>query len=304
MNVLYSLSRWLAPLRSALVGAHAPFVAALALAVVLGWQISGIAWRLLPAAATEAAAPAEPPTATAAEGAADEDTAANRLAELQLFGEAVGSDDDDDIATVADTPQDAPETQLDLDLRGLYAVGDGDGFAIIDAGSDGEQVFAVGDNLPGGAEVAGIHADRVLLRRQGELEALWLGEAEDSRGRGSTEQEAPAAAEDAAGTARELRAQLTQEPGALTRMIRFQPHREGGELVGFRLQPRGEYGETLRELGLTPEDVLTEVNGIPLDDPRRGREALDELRDAATIRVELLRGGEREQISLDLGGPG
>lgn len=307
MNTFTRLAGWSYAVRSRLAGPATPWVVATGLATVLGWQVAGVAWRLAPQAD-----PARPATLEIAEpdmidAGSEPGGAARRLARLHLFGEAPPPDEDEDeaAADLAGMPADAPETQLDLDLRGLYAVGDGQGFAIIVAGRDGEQVFGVGDELPGNAEVAGVYADRVLLRRDGNLEALWLDDAEARESQPAASQ---AGIEDQtreiAATARNLREQLLENPADLSRMVRFQPYQQDGELIGFRLRPRGGHEETLRELGLTPTDVLTEVNGIPLNDSRRGQEALDTLRDATEVNVTFLRDGEQQQVTLSLDDPG
>ncbi len=304
MNTRNLLTHWFPGGHSALGSPRTPRFAAIGLAAILGWQLAGTAWLLLPE--PEAAEPA-PATVAAADidaQATDEEGATQRLARLQLFGEAARERDDGPDDGLAEAPEDAPETQLDLELRGLYAIADGQGLAIVVTGRDGEEVVGVGDTLPGNAEVAGIYGDRVLLRRDGELEALWLDDPDDRHGGGSATQRSTPADGDAERTARQLRAELTEDPGALVRMVRFQPHQEGGELVGFRLQPRGDHTETLRTLGLNPDDVLTEINGIPLNDTRRGREALEELRSAERVQVEFLRDGRREQITLNLGTSG
>lgn len=295
--------RWLFGLRAVATSARLPVLVALVLALVLGWQLAGIGWQLLPAAE-----PAQPATARIVEPDVIDvgpsgTNSMRRLAGLQLFGTAPAGAQ----ATQADRaaePEDAPETRLNLKLRGLFAVANGQGFAIIEAAGDDEQVFGVGDRLPGNARISGIYGDRVLLRRDGNLEALWLGDAADRQradngGSGLARSESRIA--QAAST---LRTELLEDPAALARMVRFQPYQQDGELIGFRLRPRGNHGETLRELGLTPNDVLTRINGIPLNDPRRGQEALEELRDARDVQVEFLRDGQRNSITLSLGAAG
>jgi len=284
-----------------LTGERAPVVAAAVLAGLLGWQAAGLLWHLVPATPTEAPPPvriSEPDTVDAGDAAGG---AARRIAELSLFGKAPG--DAGGSATLADTaPADAPQTQLDLELKGLFAVGDGDGFAIIVAGNSSEAVFAPGDRLTGNARVAGVYPDRVLLRRNGELEALWLGDP-DEADRGGGEPPATSTRE-ISRTARDLRRQLLNNPARLSRMVRFQPYRSNGELQGFRLRPRGGYEDLLAELGIRPDDVITEINDIPLNDPSRGREALNTLRDARRVEVRFMRDGDSRRMTLELGESG
>lgn len=306
MNVPRLPLRWLSP-----PGANSerlPLLAAALVAAAIGWQISSLAWHLVPAPASAQAAPIEIGDRDVVD-AGNRSRAARELARLSLFGEAqdTSRDDNDDSSTGPDAePANAPETQLNLELRGLYATGEGDGFAIIETGDEGERVYTIDDEIAGNARVAGIYADRVLLRRNDRLEALWLKDAEDrpaSSGGADREPDPTRNTEEVARNARQLRNDLLNNPGKLARMVRFQPYQEGGDLVGFRLRPRGQYADTLRELGLTPNDVLTEINGIPLNDSQRGQQALEELRDAQEVEVEFLRDGRRQQVTLDLGEP-
>lgn len=293
--------RWLPGLHAAASNARLPLLAAILLALMLGWQLAGIGWRLLPTAEPGQPAAARIVEPDMVDAGSSNSGAMRRLASLHLFG--TPPDEDTATAERSAEPEDAPETRLDLDLRGLFAVADGQGYAIIRTAGDGEQVFAVGDRLPGNARITGIYGDRLLLRRDSNLETLWLGdarkEATADRRNGPPDQPATEMAQ----TARTLRAELLDNPAQLARMVRFQPYQQDGELIGFRLRPRGDHAETLRELGLTSEDVLTEVNGIPLNDPRRGEEALEELRDAREVNVELLRDGQRMNVTLSLDPP-
>lgn len=303
MNAALHSRRWLQPLQTLVSGPRMADAAAVALAAVLGWQVAGVIWRLLPEPDNTEPAPVRIEEPEVIEAGGDGRDAARRLADLHLFGRRPSDSDDGDPGVAGGGgPADAPATQLDLDLKGVYAFGDGNGFAIIVTDGEGEQVFGVGDDLPGNAAVAGVYGDRVLLRRDGELEALWLGEpapsANGSRSNGQTR--ASRDTRQIAERAASLRERLLDNPSELARMVRFQPYQRDNELVGFRLRPRGDHGELLRELGLTPDDVLTRINGIPLNDTRRGQEALDELRDARAVEIEFLRDGQRQNMTLSL----
>lgn len=302
MNAGLTAHRILHSLQASLTGHRAPAAVAIGLVAVLGWQAAGVIWRILPAPDNTAPAPIRIDEPDVIEAGSDGSAAPRQLARLHLFGERPASEDGEGDGDIGGVPADAPVTQLDLELKGLYAIGDGGGFAIIIAGDDGEQVFGVGDNLPGNATVAGVYGDRVLLRRDGNLEALWLGEPEAGEGR--TDNGAAARAnqdeQQIAQRATSLRERLLEDPAELARMVRFQPYQRDNELVGFRLRPRDGHGELLRELGLTPDDVLTQINGIPLNDTRRGQEALDELRSASQVQVQFLRDGQQQQMTLSL----
>ncbi len=93
------------------------------------------------------------------------------VAEHHLFGRPPGEADEQPVRKV---PVDAPETRLDLALKGVLAVGGkGRGTAII-AEDDETAVYVAGAELPGGAVLERVHADRVILSRDGSFERLGL----------------------------------------------------------------------------------------------------------------------------------
>ena len=51
--------------------------------------------------------------------------------------------------------------------------------------------------------------------------------------------------------------------------------------------------------GLRPGDLITQINGMALDDPARGMEIFRGLADATSVTVTLDRNGETEMLTLD-----
>lgn len=296
------MHRWTERVRAALAHPRLPDAVGLALVVALGWQLAGLTWAALPVPASARLPPAGAAEASGS-GSGTGEVPTARLARLHLFGEPPA---DDDRQRSPETETDAPETQLNLTLLGVYAPGESGGLAIIATGGGPEKVYAVGDTIAGSARITGIFEDRVVLRRDGRAETLRMdlakvpsGQADrqvrtrgDGQGEGIIER------------ARALRERIRQNPLELARMVRFQPYVEDGELVGFRIQPRSDEAQLLEEAGIRPSDVVTRVNGIPLNDRAQGNRALRELRDASMINVTILRDGRSEQLSIPLGSPG
>ncbi len=278
-----------------------------ALAIAVGWQAGRLVWRISP----DAPAAQPPPRATgtrepAETGASDNSEPSARLAGLALFGksDAAGENGADSDAA----PADAPETQLNLSLKGVYAAGAGEGLAIITSGSGDPSVYSVGDEIAGNARISGIYGDRVVLQRDGRAETLRMPGAEDGAGAtgGDTTGSRSAAGDrqEIAQRASKLRRRLLDNPGELARLVRFQPHVEGGELVGYKIQPREADTSLLRELGLRPSDIITRVNRRALNDPREANEVLQDLRDAQRIELTFIRNGQERQLSVPLGQAG
>ncbi|MES9901044.1 MAG: type II secretion system protein N [Sedimenticola sp.] len=92
------------------------------------------------------------------------------IAYWNLFGES-------SVAEQAASYLPAPvvETRLMLSLKGVYAPEDeATGWAIISEDQGDERNFMLGDEVSGGAVLAKIEPDKVLLERNGEMESLIL----------------------------------------------------------------------------------------------------------------------------------
>ena len=94
---------------------------------------------------------------------------AQGIANRHLFGRA-------DIGVVAQRGESAPETKLNLLLKGVVASSDvRNAVAYIAAGQKAtEKSYSIGDNLPGGAILKEIYDERILLEYSGRMENLSL----------------------------------------------------------------------------------------------------------------------------------
>lgn len=272
-----------------------PLVVAAVLIATLGARVGTLTWALAPEAgpaAPASAAPASPQSA----GSGEEPPTA-RLAQLHLFGQEPVEPSQEQAAA------DAPETKLNLTLKGLFVAGNGDGMAIIAAGNGDDAIYSVGDAVVGNATITAILRDRVVVERDGVREVLLMegvDMASDSSGSRRTTHDATQ--QRRVETARRLRQKFRAEPGSLARTVRFRPARDDGELIGYHIQSRSSE-LSLEELGVRPSDVVTQVNGVPLTDPRRANEVLMSLRDAQSIQLNLLRNGQRRTLSIPIGAP-
>ena len=76
---------------------------------------------------------------------------------------------------------------------------------------------------------------------------------------------------------------------------------ESGKMKGFLIQSI-DPSSPFAQLGLHQGDVLTSVNNIPLDNPGRGLEAFQMLRNASAVHLSVIRGGQQMNLSYNLGG--
>ncbi len=83
--------------------------------------------------------------------------------------------------------------------------------------------------------------------------------------------------------------------GYFLQRVEVEPSLSEGRFRGFRvvtLRPAGFwYG-----VDLEPGDVITRINGMPIERETQAFEAFESLRKASTLRVKYLRGGEPREL--------
>ena len=207
---------------------------------------------------------------------------------------------------VSEIPKDAPDTRLRLTLRGALASDQKENARAIIADQAGkEDQYAIGDTLPGNAELSEIYADRVILKRNGSYETLRLPDDSGKSGPGSiiSGRSSPIAPSVArvtpAARLRDVRNRLQRKPSTIGRMIQVQSKQdESGNMVGYSVRP-GADPELFDQMGLQEDDLVTQVNEFELSDPANGGKALTALQSGEPVTVKLLRQGQEMTLSLD-----
>jgi general secretion pathway protein C len=217
----------------------------------------------------------------------------------------------------------AEDTQLDLLLLGVV-VSDVEvaGRAII-AHRNKQELFAVGDDLPGGSQVQleQVLPGRVIINNAGHYESLWLYEDETARGvavdrpqRVATALTAAVAPQPPPQTGAVPAAGREPEPkrvsgpsalvagsGTLADFIKFTPVHADGRVLGYRIAP-GRAPRLFQQFGLKKNDVITGVNGISLDDPTKALKVYRQIQSAKSANFELMRDGETLIVEIVLDG--
>jgi general secretion pathway protein C len=198
--------------------------------------------------------------------------------------------------------RDAPQSALNLQLRGLLASGDpAEGFAIIADGSGTEGVYRVGAKLPGNTSVEEIYNDRVVISRDGSFESLRLPGA----GEGSPEHQwvvdAPSSAADAGMGPRiltvampQLRKQLGLNTGEMTNTYGLIPVSTGG----YRLS-LGRGATQIVELGLQSGDIIEAANGVRLNDQAAVENVIQQVMKGQRLNLQIRRNGQVQEIQAD-----
>jgi general secretion pathway protein C len=275
---------WLARLQS-----NGPNTVSIALAVLIAVEFARMAVALV---GGHVKTP-EPVIAPSAE--VHQRPAANlqTIVSAHLFGTAVAD-------PAAQDPNNAPLSSANLVLAGTIATQDPKrGIAIISDGGP-SKVFSIGDNV-NGASLYSVYLDHVILDRGGTLETLLLprliagtrASPRMSRRMGPDPRTAEAV--------ESVRRLVQQDPGILDQVMRTVPSYDNaaGKMRGFRAYP-GRNRAIFSKLGLQSGDLVTAINGEPLDDPQHSQEVFNTIQSSNTVAVTIERAGQKQDITLNI----
>ncbi|MEL6949210.1 MAG: type II secretion system protein GspC [Pseudomonadota bacterium] len=272
-----------------------PGLAALLLAIVIAWQLAGLVVALLPARADANIAPpvALAPASSDAATTPVASTDVTSIVEAHLFGIA-------NPEPIVDGPiikiDDVPETREPLTLKGTLAAGsEENALAIIADGRD-ERVFAIGNTVRPGLTLHSVRREQVILSRGGAFESLKLPKPEELAGIAPQANRSRTSIRRASGPS--MTQVLTENAAQFTQIISPRPYYVGGQQRGYRLYP-GSDRQSFAKLGLRPGDIVTAINGTPLNNPSQGARVFSELGNAQSISVTLERGGQQQNLTLD-----
>lgn len=304
-DLIARLGQGISPQLAGRINATAPFWVSLLLVLLIAWYIARLVWVAWPAAEPQWIPPAVMATGSQPASPAFDPA---RIVSAHLFGvagaepEAAPPADEDAI--------DAPDTRLNLRLRGAVMADETRlAHAIIADASGTEKVYFIDDNIPGGARLQRVQLDRVVLNRNGALEVLRL--PRDLSGAAPPPAAAPAApaagmrtrpptvrprTEPAPATVEEA---ISQGAAGFLEIVRPAPFMPDGQLRGYRLFP-GPNRQRFNALGLRSGDLVTEINGMALDNPAQGMEIFNSLGETTQVTLTLERDGQPETLNLDL----
>jgi general secretion pathway protein C len=268
---------------------NGPRLLSLALAALIAVELARIAISLLGGGPVKSPQPVVAGAPRAQRAGLD----VQSVVSAHLFGVAAPDPSTQD-------PANAPQSTANLVLAGTIATQDPKhGVAIISDGGP-SKVYSVGDNV-GGASLHSVYLDHVILDRNGQLETLLLPRQLGSGMRG------PPVVRRAGGDPRtvaavdNIRRLVQQDPSLLDQVMRTVPSYDNaaGRLRGFRAYP-GRNRQIFNKLGLRPGDLVTAINGTPLDDPQRSQDVFNTIQtsDHATVTIE--RGGQKQEITLNI----
>lgn len=274
---------------------HVPFWASLLFVILIGYYLAKIFWLIIPLADDEQWTPPPRPVVARDAGGAASGNSYQSIVDSHLFGMASA----ESAPIVAEDTDDAPDTRLNLKLRATVSAEDqAIAHAIIADGSGKEKVYFVRDSIPGGATLHRVHTDRVILNRGGVLEALRLPKEFNSKAVSGGNRRAANTRNTRPAPTRNVQKIVSENAANFTEIIRPQPFMPNGQLKGYRVFP-GRQRQQFMALGLRPGDLVTEINGVALNNPTQGMEIFRTLSESSQVTVTVERNGVKQAISLD-----
>jgi len=242
-----------------------------------------------------------------------------QLQSLDLFGADSLKTEGADVVPVQDVIDlDATKTRLNVALEGIVLNSRQDESLAIIVYQGKQDQYYVGEKLPinGSVSLERVLEDHVILNNSGSYESLWLYDEENKTSSAShrgekksspkiiprrTTEKATVVRPDRKATslAKDYRKRLYNNPRSLAEAIRISPSQKGGQLVGYKVSP-GKDRQQFTDLGFMPNDVVTSINGITLDEPSKALEIYKLMRSAKEANFTVDRNGETLEIAVSL----
>jgi general secretion pathway protein C len=198
-------------------------------------------------------------------------------------------------------PENAPPSQANLLLAGTIATQDPKhGVAIISVGGAPSKVYSVGERIEG-ASLHSVYLDHVILDRGGSLETLLLPRQLPPSSRVAAVRRSAGVDPRTTAAVDNIRHMVQQDPSILDQVMRTVASYDNaaGKLRGFRAYP-GRNRAIFSKLGLKAGDLVTAINGTPLDDPQRSQDVFNTIQTSDHVTVTVERGGQRQDITLNI----
>jgi len=282
----------------ALASERLPRWVTLLLVIAIAWQLSRIVWMLAAGFSADEPIIVPPPltgnasiVASAASGLPN----VSVIAASHLFG----------VAPVDDVPPpptgaalDAlPDAKVSLSLKGTVSASFADdSFAIIEDNKKEEKVYKIGDLVQAGTTLHEIHRDLVVLNQNGVLSKLKLPK-DFPQSTPSVRRASPASNRAARSSNRSIQNIVSQNVSKLADVIRPTPYFVGGQQQGYRVYP-GRDRKQFAALGLRPGDLIKDIDGASLTDPKQAMQIFQNLGSAEQVSVTVERNGQPQTLIL------
>ena len=190
------------------------------------------------------------------------------------------------------------ETQLTLLLIGTISGNNGPpSLAIISNNSDEEKVYSINDLVAPGISLHSVYADQIIIDNNNELEVLKLPkeliENTPTVIRNSRVNKRTSVPQISKTTI----APLSQFGTKLADTIRPTPYFSDGAQLGYRVYP-GSNRKQFMSLGLLSGDLITNVNGVALNDAQKAMTIFQEIENENQVSLTIIRNNEPQKINI------
>ncbi len=257
-----------------------------AMVLVLGWQLGPLTWQLV-----WQQAPVAPVYQGQSAGARAGAIPPVQLDQLDLFGTAK---DDGPVAQVVSNT--APKTNLQLVLEGVVVAAQRQDSGAIVADNQGDgKYYKIGDTLPGQAKLVAVENHRILLRRNGRIEALPFVDRSDEQ-QGQASQGGITASASPGQVFQQVSSELANNPQAALQSAGLRPARQG-QASGYVYDGSNPM---LSSLNLKKGDVILSINGHDLGEIQQDRQLMEQWYRSGQLQIEVERGGAQFTINVPI----
>jgi type II secretion system protein C len=191
----------------------------------------------------------------------------------------------------------------------------GNAFAIISQAGGEQQMYSEGENIADAVKIIEIYADKVVVENRGVIQEIFLSDGDNTTVAASAPRRVPQSASVAGGQGgpppnsesaprkrgenlgqqdlRTLRTDIMNDVSILAQFSAPEPLLMDGEVKGFRLHLSNRL-RLLYQIGFRPGDVITELNGVRLNDPDTIQQTLYNFIGSEQLSVSVMRGQQEE----------
>ena len=283
---------------------NGPFFASAIISIIVIWQSAKLFWVLYPnqqimkninipsvmlANQTSVNSIANQPNKIAA-----------NIINQNLFGQYTNNTNNTQNSNIINQPaiENLKETQLTLLLKGTVSGNNGPpSLAIISNNSDEEKVYSINDLVAPGISLHSVYADQIIIDNNNELEVLKLPkeliENTPTVIRNSRVNKRTSVSQISKTTI----APLSQFGTKLADTIRPTPYFSDGAQLGYRVYP-GSNRKQFMSLGLLSGDLITNVNGVALNDAQKAMTIFQEIENENQVSLTIIRNNEPQKINI------
>lgn len=273
---------------------------------VIGWLLAKAFWLIVePGGAVSRTIPMQRPSLAVDSGKKNITTDITILARESRFGDG---------GAVVEIVPNAPETTLNLRLKGVRSVSVEDGnddaaIAIILTPDNQSRTYSIGDTIIDGVTLQKVFPDRILLNRRGERETLMMESNSTSLAvlsRSNEEGLIEGRPSQGGANVTPPSSSVSPQPSAsvatlnqsLAQQLKFEAVIEDGEMLGYRVNTSAN-PSGFAAVGLQQEDMIVNVNGQSVADADI-QSLVTQISRPGTLRLTIVRNGAAQNLSLNL----